>query len=103
MVPLNERAVGRLRRVCSRRLNVVDAIRWRRTSVFVGKQPEAVTEFVKYELENVRMCRGDSNRSARPAVFSVVDDPEITSLRFYRPVWNGTDYELKPLTNVPTR
>lgn len=36
-------------------------------------------------------------------VVALPDDPEITSLRFYRPVWNGTDYELKPLTNVPTR
>lgn len=31
------------------------------------------------------------------------DDPEITNLRFYHPVWNGTDFDLKPLTNVPTR
>jgi hypothetical protein len=31
------------------------------------------------------------------------DDPEIANLRFYRPVWNGTEYDLKPLTNVPTR
>jgi len=31
------------------------------------------------------------------------DDPEIVSLRFYQPVWNGTDFDLKPLTNVATR
>lgn len=30
-------------------------------------------------------------------------DPEIANLRFYRPVWNGADYDLKPLTTVPTR
>ncbi|HEY0727770.1 MAG TPA: hypothetical protein VGD38_06870 [Pyrinomonadaceae bacterium] len=36
-------------------------------------------------------------------VVAFPDDPEITNLRFYRPVWNGTDYELKSLTNVPTR
>lgn len=31
------------------------------------------------------------------------DDPEIANLRFYHPVWNGTDFDLKPLTSVPTR
>ena len=31
------------------------------------------------------------------------DDPEIANLRFYHPVWNGTDYDLKPLAVVPTR
>lgn len=31
------------------------------------------------------------------------DDPEIANLRFYHPVWNGTDFDLKPLTTVPTR
>lgn len=31
------------------------------------------------------------------------DDLEIVSLRFYQPVWNGTDFDLKPLTNVATR
>lgn len=36
-------------------------------------------------------------------VVAFPDDPEIANLRFYRPVWNGTDYDLKPLTNVPTR
>lgn len=30
------------------------------------------------------------------------DDPEITNLRFYLPVWNGTDFELKSLAVVPT-
>ena len=36
-------------------------------------------------------------------VVAFPDDPEIVNLRFYRPVWNGTDFDLKPLTNVPTR
>lgn len=36
-------------------------------------------------------------------VVAFPDDPEIANLRFYRPVWNGTDYDLKLLTNVPTR
>ena len=36
-------------------------------------------------------------------VVAFPDDPEIVNLRFYHPVWNGTDFDLKPLTNVPTR
>src|ERR1044072_4528966 len=28
------------------------------------------------------------------------DDPEIATLRFYHPVWNGTNFDLKPLTIV---
>lgn len=31
------------------------------------------------------------------------DDPEIATLRFYHPVWNGTDFDLKPLAVVSTR
>lgn len=31
------------------------------------------------------------------------DDPEIATLRFYHPVWNGTDFDLKLLTVVSTR
>jgi hypothetical protein len=36
-------------------------------------------------------------------VVAFPDDPEIVNLRFYHPVWNGTDFDLKPLTTVPTR
>ena len=36
-------------------------------------------------------------------VVAFPDDPDIANLRFYLPVWNGTDFDLKPLTNVPTR
>jgi hypothetical protein len=36
-------------------------------------------------------------------VVAFPDDPDIANLRFYHPVWNGTDFELKPLTTVPTR
>ena len=36
-------------------------------------------------------------------VVAFPDDPEIAKLRFYQPVWNGTDYDLKPLTIVSTR
>ena len=31
------------------------------------------------------------------------DDPQIANLRFYHPVWNGTDFDLKPLAVVPAR
>lgn len=36
-------------------------------------------------------------------VVAFPDDPEIANLRFYHPVWNGTDYDLKPLAVVSTR
>ena len=36
-------------------------------------------------------------------VVAFPDDPEIATLRFYHPVWNGTDFDLKPLTFVSTR
>lgn len=35
-------------------------------------------------------------------VVAFPDDPEIAHLRFYHPVWNGTDFDLKLLTNVPS-
>jgi hypothetical protein len=31
------------------------------------------------------------------------DDPQITNLRFYKPVWTGSDFDLKPLAVVPVR
>ena len=36
-------------------------------------------------------------------VVAFPDDPEIATLRFYHPVWNGTDFDLKLLTVVSTR
>lgn len=36
-------------------------------------------------------------------VVAFPDDPEIARLRFYHPVWNGSQFDLKPLTNVATR
>jgi len=36
-------------------------------------------------------------------VVAFPDDLEIANLRFYHPVWNGTEFDLKPLTTVPTR
>ena len=36
-------------------------------------------------------------------VVAFPDDPEISTLRFYHPVWNGTDFDLKALAVVPTR
>ena len=41
-----------------------------------------------------------------PNVWFVVafpDDPEIATLRFYHPVWNGSEFDLQPLSIVPTR
>ena len=31
------------------------------------------------------------------------DDPEITNLRFYKPIWTGSDFDLKLLAVVPVR
>ena len=31
------------------------------------------------------------------------DDPKITNLRFYKPIWTGSDYDLKLLAVVPVR
>jgi len=36
-------------------------------------------------------------------VVAFPDDPEIANLRFYHPVWNGTDFDLIPLAVVSTR
>lgn len=36
-------------------------------------------------------------------VVAFPDDPGISTLRFYHPVWNGTDFDLTPLTVVSTR
>ena len=36
-------------------------------------------------------------------VVAFPDDPEIATLRFYHPVWNGTEFNLQPLTVVSTR
>jgi hypothetical protein len=36
-------------------------------------------------------------------VVAFPDDPEIATLRFYHPVWNGIDFDLRPLTVVSTR
>lgn len=31
------------------------------------------------------------------------DDPKITNLRFYKPIWTGSDFDLKVLAIVPVR
>lgn len=31
------------------------------------------------------------------------DDPKITNLRFYKPIWTGSDFDLKLLAVVPVR
>jgi len=47
--------------------------------------------------------RQDYYVSSVTLVVAFPDDPEIATLRFYHPVWNGTDFDLKPLSVVPTR
>jgi hypothetical protein len=48
--------------------------------------------------------RGEDYRLANVTlVVAFPDDPEIANVRFYHPVWNGTDFDLKLLTNVPSR
>jgi hypothetical protein len=47
--------------------------------------------------------REDYYVSSVTLVVAFPDDPEIANLRFYHPVWNGTDFDLKPLAVVPTR
>src|ERR1700752_122712 len=44
--------------------------------------------------------RQDYNVASVTLVVAFPDDPEIANLRFYHPVWKGTDFDLKPLTNV---
>ncbi|HKG58496.1 MAG TPA: hypothetical protein VKB05_01865 [Pyrinomonadaceae bacterium] len=36
-------------------------------------------------------------------VVAFPDDPGISTLRFYHPMWNGTDFDLTPLSVVSTR
>jgi hypothetical protein len=48
--------------------------------------------------------RGENYYAANVTlVVAFPDDPEIANLRFYHPVWNGTDFDLKSLAVVPTR
>jgi hypothetical protein len=49
------------------------------------------------------LSRQDYYVSNVTLVVAFPDDPEITTLRFYHPVWNGTDFDLKPLIVVSTR
>ena len=52
---------------------------------------------------NGELSRQDLYVSDVVVVVAFPDDPEIATLRFYHPVWNGTDFDLKPLTVVSTR
>jgi len=51
---------------------------------------------------NGELSRQDFYVSDVVVVVAFPDDPEIATLRFYHPVWNGTDFDLKPLAVVPT-
>ena len=66
-------------------------------------------------MPDPRLVRGETQTSAGELrgenyyvsnvtlVVAFPDDPEIANLRFYHPVWNGTDFDLKALAVVPTR
>jgi hypothetical protein len=47
--------------------------------------------------------RQDFYASNVTLVVAFPDDPEITTLRIYHPVWNGTEFDLQPLSILPTR
>ena len=52
---------------------------------------------------NGELSRQDYYVSDVVVAVAFPDDPEISTLRFYHPVWNGTDFDLKLLTVVSTR
>ena len=47
--------------------------------------------------------RQDFYASNVTLVVAFPDDPEIATLRIYHPVWNGTEFDLQPLSILPTR
>jgi len=60
---------------------------------------------VRYETPTAtgELHRQDFYASNVTLVVAFPDDPEIATLRIYHPVWNGTEFELQPLSIVPTR
>jgi hypothetical protein len=47
--------------------------------------------------------RQDLYASSVTLIIPFPDDPEIATLRIYHPVWNGTEFDLQPLSIVSTR
>ena len=58
---------------------------------------------VETRIGNGELARQDFYAANVTLIVAFPDDPEIATLRFYHPVWNGTDFDLKLLTAVPTR
>ena len=52
---------------------------------------------------NGELRRQDFYASDVTLIVALPDDPEIATLRIYHPVWNGTEFDLQPLSIVPTR
>ena len=60
---------------------------------------------VRYETPTAtgELRRQDFYVSNVTLVVAFPDDPEIATLRIYHPIWNGTEFDLQPLSIVPTR
>ena len=60
---------------------------------------------VRYETPTAtgELRRQDFCVSNVTLVVAFPDDPEIATLRIYHPIWNGTEFDLQPLSIVPTR
>ena len=60
---------------------------------------------VRYETPTAsgELRRQDYYVSNVTLVVAFPDDPEIATLRIYHPIWNGTEFDLQPLSIVPTR
>jgi len=60
---------------------------------------------VRYEAPTAtgEIRRQDFYASNVTLLVAFPDDPEIATLRIYHPVWNGTEFNLQPLSILPTR
>lgn len=60
---------------------------------------------VRYEAPTAtgEIRRQDFYASNVTLVVAFPDDPEIATLRIYHPVWNGSEFDLQPLSILPTR
>jgi len=60
---------------------------------------------VRYETPTAtrEIRRQDFYMSNVTLLVAFPDDPEIATLRIYHPVWNGTEFNLQPLSILPTR
>lgn len=60
---------------------------------------------VRYEAPTAtgEIRRQDFYASNVTLIVAFPDDPEIATLRIYHPVWNGSEFDLQPLSILPTR